>query len=401
MAADVPKYEMPKAPELLLRLEAMGESPSEFNSLMLVSLSMLPVANSPDEFWLDFDRSIVEFTERYQGRAFDIAATERGILVKLNEYNQLGINSDVKVILLRLIQEHFPDNFGMVDQSRLVRILDLRFHMNTALKLMDRLVTSEKEAEDPEFHKMRRLQEDDIAMVVDVSKQLGPAQFSKMFVRSQKIAVIQPGQSPMPVMQEHFIGMDMLKKHVFKQVELRGSGNLFNQLTITLDQLVLGAYKDINPGSAKCSINLNVESVFTKAFQALVETDDDKVFANIVFEFRQANILQHYDEFSVASNLIRSRGGTVAVDAIFPETVGVVNLARLDANMAKIFWRPGAEQVLMNFKNEIAEIQKSGTVLVLARMDDELGLNTGHELGISMFQGFYVDDLFSGKAAAD
>ena len=389
------------APELLLRLQAMGESPGEFNSLMLVSLSMLPIASAPDEFWLDFDRSIVEFAERYVGRPFDIAATERGILIKLGDYNQVNVNSDVKVILLRLIQEYFPDNFGLVDQSRLVRIIDLRFHMNAALKLMDRLVTSEQEAQDPEFHKMRRLQEDDIAMVVDVNKQLGPAQFSKMFVRDQKIAVIQPGQAPMAIMKEYFIGMDMLKKHVFKQVELRGSGNLFNQLTITLDQLVLGAYHILNPGGSKCSINLNVESVFTKSFQSLVENGDEGVFANIVFEFRQANILQHFDEYMVAVNLIRSRGGTVAVDAIFPDSVGVVSLSRLNANMAKVFWRPGAEQILLGFKTEIAEIQKSGTILVLARMDDEVGLNMGHELGISMFQGFYVDDLLSGKAAAD
>ena len=46
-----------------------------------------------------------------------------------------------------------------------------------------------------------------------------------------------------------------------------------------------------------------------------------------------------------------------------------------------------------NFANEIAEIQKNGTVFVLARLDDEVGLNIGHELGITMFQGFYVDDL--------
>ncbi len=400
MTTEIPKYDLPKAPALLDRLQKMPDTPSEFNSLLLVSLSMLPISTATEKFWLDFNRSIVEFTERYAGKVYDLAATERGVLIKMTDYNQFGINSDVKVALLRLIQEHFPDNFGMVDQSRLVRIIDLRFNKATAMKLMERLASFDKKEAAPEFHNMRRLQEDDIEMVVTVSKELGSEQFSKMFIRNQKIAIIQPGKPPHQIMQEYFIGMDMLKKHVFKQVELRGSGNLFNQLTITLDQLVLNSYNDVNPGQEKCSINLNVESVFTKGFQNIVDAGDDKVFANVVFEFRQANILQHFDEYMIASQLIQSRGGTVAVDAIFPETTGVVNLSRLNANMAKIFWRPGAEDVLPNFKDEIARTQAGGTLIVLARLDDEQGLNTGHQLGITMFQGFFVDDLLKPAAAA-
>jgi len=234
--------------------------------------------------------------------------------------------------------------------------------------------------------------------VLGVNRQLGPEQFAKVFIRSQKIAAIKPGQEPQQVMHEYFVGMDMLKKHVFKKVELRGSGNLFNQLTLTLDRLLIEAYDAINPSGAKCSINLNVESVFTRSFQEFMGEDDYSVFSNLVFEFRQANILQHFDEYLVAAELIRSRGGTIAVDAIFPETVGVVNLARLNANIAKVFWRGGAETVLAQFRDEIAAMQAAGTVVVLARLDDELGLQVAHDLGIQMFQGFYVDDLFADKA---
>lgn len=328
VAADIPRYDLPDAAVLLDRLKAMPDPPSEFTAVMVLSLSMLPVAEASDDFWLDFDRSIVEFSDRYLGKVFGLAATERGVLIKITDYNQVGINSDVKVALLRLIQEHFPDNFGMVDQSRLVRTIDLRFKIATAQKMLERLVVTKDEEKPPEFHKMRRLQEGDIGTVVQVSNEIGTAQFAQVFIRHQKIAVIEEGQAPDEVMHEYFIGMDMLKQHVFKQVELRGSGNLFNQLTITLDQLVLQAFGELNPGDAKCSINLNVESVFTKSFQAFVDSGDDQVFSKIVFEFRQANILQHYDEFAVASQLITSKGGTVAVDAIFPDTVGVVNLGR-------------------------------------------------------------------------
>lgn len=400
MATEIPTNDFPKSPLLLDRLEKMANPPTEFTSLMVVSLSMLPVANASEKFWIDFNVGVAEFAGRYHGVVYELAATERGVLVKMTDYNQVGINTDIKVTLLRLIQEHFPDNFGVIDQSRLVRMIDLRFKMAVAQKMLGKLIVADEEFKTPEFHKMRRLQEDDIDMVVQVSEELGAEQFAKVFIRNQSIAIIQPGQPPHPIMHEYFIGMDALKTHVFKQVELRGSGNLFNQLTITLDQLVLGCFGGMNAAASKCSINLNVESVYTRRFQNFVDTVDDKGFSNIVFEFRQANILQHFDEFMVASQLIQSKGGTVAVDAIFPDTVGIMNLGRLNANMAKIFWRPGAEDILPDFKEEITNIQKSGTILVMARLDDEVGLQTGHDLGITMFQGFYLDDLLSEKPAA-
>ncbi|MBT6094823.1 MAG: EAL domain-containing protein [Rhodospirillaceae bacterium] len=400
MPSEIPLDQAGSAEDLLLRLHAMASPPIGVNALLIVSLSMLPLNNAPEEFWADFRRALVEFRDRHNVEVFELAYAERGFLAKLDEYNLVRINSDLKVTLLRLIQEYFPENFGMVDQTRLVAIFDLRQKMATAIKIMERLVDAGDKPAQEQSQALRRLQEEDIALVVGVNEQLGPEQFAKVFIRHQKIAAIKPGQAPQQVMHEYFVGMDMLKKHVFKKVELRGSGNLFNQLTLTLDKLLVEAYDAVNPSGAKCSINLNVESVFTKAFQDFMGDDDYSVFANLVFEFRQANILQHFDEFGVAAELIRSRGGTIAVDAVFPETVGVVNLSRLNANIAKIFWRNGAESVLPQFRDEIAAMQAAGTVVVLARLDDELGLQVAHDLGIQMFQGFYVDDLLAAQAKA-
>jgi len=75
--------------------------------------------------------------------------------------------------------------------------------------------------------------------------------------------------------------------------------------------------------------------------------------------------------------------------------LGVIDLPRLGAKLAKVFWRPGTEAVLPQFKEAIQSLQQRGTVLVLARVDDELGIKTGHACGITMFQGFYIDDMVS------
>ncbi len=386
------------AADLLARLRAMEITASSYNSLVLVSLGGLPLQNATPEFWADLDESFWKSRERYEADIFVIDTEERGMLVKLNELNEVRIIPDMKVELLRLIQRHFPENFGMVDQSRLIRMLDLTVRLSNAIRYLDRL--SEKpDVTNSDGTKLRRLQEDDIVQVQKISSQLGPKKFAQVFIEHQKIAIIQPGQPPMNVMHEYFVAMSALKEHVFTRVELRGAGNLFNQLTITLDNLLMDSFSDMKPEGTKCSINMNVESVFSKGFEKLLEGGDDKAFSSVVFEFRQSNILQNFEEFMLACDLIRSRSGTIAIDAIFPETIGIVNMARLNANIAKIFWRAGAEEILPKFKKEILDIQLAGTVLVLARLDDEVGLKTGQDLGISMFQGFYVDKLLESQEA--
>jgi len=375
----------------------MEEKPGAFNSLILVSLSGLPLQNATDEFWQEFDRAMSQYRERHEGKYYTLTQDERGFLVKMNEFNEVRLMPDLKVELLRLIQRYFPENFGMIDQSRLLRMVDLRIRLGNAIRFTERLVAKPKEAQ-VQSNVLRPLQEDDINQVEIVSKKLGASQFCRAFIQHQKVAIIHPNQPPADVMNEYFVSMGALKDHVFKNVELRGAGNLFNQLTLTLDTLLLEAFDELNPGRAKCSINMNVESVFSKSFQKVLESTGDATFSNVVFEFRQSNILQNFEEFMVASELIRSHNGTIAIDAIFPETIGIVNLTRLNANLAKVFWRAGAEDILPKYRNEIMEIQKAGTVLVLARLDDEIGLKTGHDLGITMFQGFYVDKILESGA---
>lgn len=399
MSTGIPIDHAPPATELLNLLQTWKQQRHEYNTLLFVALGVLPLDDVDPRFFEDLNKMLWQYRRRHGAALFELTRDDRAILVKITDFNQVAVLTDLKVEILRLIQTYLPNHFGMVDQTRLLRPVDLRFKLQNAVKFVERYALQ------PEAHqqaqpaaprqKLRRLAEPDIDRVVAVNEQIGPQAFAKVFIRDQQMVEIQPGGQAVPRMHEYFVGMDALKQHIFKDVELRGAGNLFNQLTITLDRLLLRSFKEANPAGEKCSLNLNVESVFTRAFESFLGTGEN-AFANIVFEFRQGNILQQYDEYEVAANLIASRGGTIAVDAVFPETVGIVNLARVRANMAKIFWRQGAETVLPQYADEIRAIQDAGTRLVLCRLDEESGVELGHQLGITLFQGFYVDRLLAG-----
>ena len=136
-----------------------------------------------------------------------------------------------------------------------------------------------------------------------------------------------------------------------------------------------------------------METVFTNAFDHFLRDGGKDGLAGAVIEFRQDNMLQHFSQFQTACDLIQKKGGVVAIDNVQPETLGVVNLHRLNVKMAKLMWRSDAEERFLEAKDDIRIMQEGGTVMVLAHVDDEQAIQVGQSLGIQRFQGYHVDKL--------
>jgi len=383
---------LPSAKDLLDTISASGFSTAEFNSLLLVSFDGLPDTDS-NEFWKECADILGSFRKRFGAHLYRITGLEHAALVKVTEVNQININTSLKFQLLKLIQSYFPEFFGLVDQSRLVRTISLTTRKSNAISYLEYRVKEAAEAASGTRAKLRSIRESDIDRVNTVRDHVGPDGFAKLFLTNQPISIIRSNQPVKPVMDEYFVAMDALRRHAFPDVELRGAGNLFAQLTLTLDHILLGVFNKVVPADRRATLNLNVESVFTKSFETFIDERKDKHLSNLVFEFRQANILQHFDQFEVAANMIRDRGGVVAVDAVFPETIGIVNIGRLGAEIAKVFWRPGAETIIPALADDLKSMQDSGCMIVMSRVDEDAAVETGEALGITMYQGFYVDDL--------
>lgn len=379
--------------KLLTRLKKWSGGTDEPNHLVLVSFSGLGMSEDEDKVLRQkTDEAYDRCRERRGAEVYRITETDTALLMKLTEFNQLESTSELKVDLIRVIQQNFPQYFSQIDQARMLRIINLQGRIQNAIKYLQTYDDRRREA-GIQSDGTRHLRESDIQTVRDVLRKMGKKTFADNFIRGQKTAMIAPGKPPVPVMSEYFISVEMIRQHVLSNVDFRGAGLVFQQLTRALDQMLMECFDEVNPGNAKCSLNLNVETVFTHSFQALADRAGEKSLGNIVLEFRAENILQNWDQFTTAAELITSRGGTIAIDAILPETIGLIDLPRLGAKLGKIFWRPGTETVLPGHRQAIHEMQQRGTVMVLARVDDETGVTTGQACGITMFQGFYVDDL--------
>jgi len=334
------------------------------------------------------------------GKAFTLSTCDFGMLARLPETAMIGTVRDLKVDMLRTFERHFPGSFGTIDQTRLVLSYELQGNYRSAADRIAKYaeLANEESAKSASDKKLRPLTPSDIKNVMRAYEKFGSEKFIKTFVRSQEVCLAVDGRPPEPVMTEYFISMDLLRKPLFVDVEMRGSGRLFNEFTLVLDQILLQAFDSLKLGELRVSLNLNVESVFTEAFENFIERTPESTLQQVVFEFRQSNIVENFDEFQVARGLIRAKGAHIAVDQIFPQTVGLVDLDFLGASIAKIHWRNGAEEVLHEREKAITNLIAAGVLPVLIRVDQERALEVGNGMGITMYQGFLIDDMLKGDA---
>lgn len=365
------------------------------NLIAVSVLSALPENKRTPELLEAMLNGLAIISARVRGTFYRATPGDFVIMVKADEGSLVAIVRDLKVEMLRMIEHHFPGTFGTIDQSRLVVCYDLIHNYRSAADRVTRYAeTASRMAEGPEGEgKLRPLTGTDIERVMQAYKKFGAERFIKAFVRHQDSAVGQPGKPLAPMMTEFFISMDLLRKPLFIDIEMRGSGRLFNEFTLVLDQIMLEAFHALAPDNAHCSINLNVQSVFTSEFDQFIARSSAEKLKNVVFEFRQSNIVEHFDEFQVARGLIKEKGARIAVDQIFPQTVGLVDIDYIGASIAKIHWRQGAEEILNERKRALKYIEDCGVLPILIRVDDPKAFEIGASLGITTFQGFLVDTM--------
>ena len=376
-------------------------APESGVNLVIVSVaSSLPEAKRTPGLIGQIAEGTATIATKRAGTCYQVSPCDFAIMAKLPETALIGMVRDLKVDMLRTIERNFPGSFGAIDQSRLVLSYDL---VNNYRSAADRIAKYAEIAQraisdaDGGNKQLRPLTPADIKNVMKAYEKFGSEKFIKAFVRTQDVMLAIAGKPPESVLREYFISMDLLRKPLFIDVEMRGSCRLFNEFTLVLDQILLQAFNQMHTTSERCSINLNVESVFTEAFEGFIESTPAAVLEQVVFEFRQSNIVENFDEFQVARGLIKSKGAHIAVDQIFPQTVGLVDLDYIGASIAKIHWRNGAEDVLKERERAIKYLIDCNVVPVLIRVDNEHAIEVGQRMGINMFQGFLIDQKLGHK----
>ena len=382
------------AADLLKKLRGFAGKKGEQNTLLLVDLGDVGLPQD-DEY---LSREIAEIHARIArvrgGEYYQLTPTNAALIVTLTEMNRMEVPQELKMALLKILREEVPDTLAAADQSKIVRTIDLTTQAAGAIRFLEAFEDRAKEAGvKTGADGTRPLTFNDIQAVRAFHAKVGDKEFVESYVQGQSIALITEGKAPVPIAREFYVRMDLLCQDALKDVALREADPLFPQLAVTLDSLVLGLYRLFNPQGGKCSLNLSMESVGNNAFQKFLAGNGAAKLSNAIIEFKMADVMRDLQKFHAVQETVRGLGGNIAVDVIDPSALEVLNLTGFKANIAKILWRATGAELLARHRQVIRAAQDAGCIVVLCRVDSELGIRVGREVGITAFQGFHIDEM--------
>ena len=382
------------AVDLLKKLRGMGSKKSDLNTLLLVDLAELGLPEDDDILMDEIAELHARIARVRNGEAYQLSPTNIALVCSLTEMNRMEVPQDLKMQLLKILQEEAPEKVAEVDQTKIVRTIDMATQMAGALRFLEAFEERAKETGViAGADGTRPLNASDVQTLRSLYAKTGDKAFAETYVQGQSITLISGGKPPVPIAREYYVRLDLLGSDILNNVAIHESDPLFPQLTLTLDGLMLGMHKLFNPSGAKCALNLTLESVGGNAFQKFIAANGEAKLSNVIVELRMADIMRDLRQYVAAQSTVRGLGGNIAVDIIDPAALGVINLAGFNANIAKIAWRQSGIEDLARNRANIRQAQEAGCIVVLCRVDSELGLQVGREVGITAFQGLHVEGM--------
>ena len=219
------------------------------------------------------------------------------------------------------------------------------------------------------------------------------------FMRRQQVCAISADAKPKRILKEIYISIDELAETVLPEVNLSSNRWLFQHLTTTLDKRVLKllARAEDSDLTSSFSMNLNVSTLVSPDF---LQFDSELRMGGrgtIVIELQLVDIYADVTEYLFARDFLAEKGYRICVDGITHHSLPLVDRAALGTDLVKIYWTPafidespdGSRQE--KFQEAVDKCGKAR--VILARCDSADAIRFGAEMGITMFQGRFVDSL--------
>ena len=249
-------------------------------------------------------------------------------------------------------------------------------------------------------------------------KSLDPEQLGKLesfliradlsnLMRRQPVCAITPtNPNPQPVFRELYISIADLQQTVLPEFDLSSNLWLFQHLTQTLDSRMLSMLirNDDTSIASSFSINLNVQTILSPPFLNFDSSLKAVARGTVVIELQAIDIFGEMGAYMFARDFMRERGYRICLDGLNHLTLQFIDRDRLGLDLLKLIWTPDmADDVTGTRATELKEhVDRCGRArIILSRCDSDEAVRFGQSLGITMYQGRYVDRLLANESRLD
>ncbi len=216
----------------------------------------------------------------------------------------------------------------------------------------------------------------------------------RRYVRSQPI-YRHTGDRWQIASTEYFVSVEDLRRERFPRLEIRTPERLFMELCSELDYRLLNTFAE-QPGtlaSGPINLNIAVESVMGAPFAKFLHTLTPEKRRQMTFEINRGEFLMNYDVTIAAIETLRREGFQIALDALHPAMLPILNCGKLSVDWLKI--RASSDVLGQYDQPEVrgAIKQLRPETLIFYRCDNVDAITVGKKVGNCLFQGWAIDDL--------
>lgn len=241
-----------------------------------------------------------------------------------------------------------------------------------------------------------------LSRLVGVERDLEHADVQRV-LRRQPVCAMSPTMTARRVFDEIYVNIAHLRQLLKVDVDLLSNRWLFKYITQILDARMLDLIRQ-NIGrytESPISLNLNVDTLISKRFSEFDATIKPSSKVSIVIEVPIMDVFADINAFHVARRDVQRLGYRVCLDGLSVESFLLIDREKLGVDLVKVQWNADIEADLNSKENRDVIKSVSGfgsNRVILCRCDSKEAVQYGQALGISLFQGRYVDRVLTPNA---
>lgn len=216
-------------------------------------------------------------------------------------------------------------------------------------------------------------------------------------LRQQSVCALTSNNEYKPVFDEIYMSLLHLRQLLIPSVDIYSNRNLFKYITELLDIQMLNLIRDraklyLN---GSFSLNMNLSTLLSNAFLDFDAAIPSTSRKSIVIEIDIADVFADMSSYLMAKSAIQALGYRICIDNLDCHNILHLNREQLGCTLGKIRW---TGNFLSSNKLRKAIGQWGANRIVLCRCDSEEAIKTGQSIGISLFQGRYVDSIIDPRS---